>query len=97
MSFPPAKVLSILLAEFGVPDGNDAPTRKEKKIARRFVAILGDRASVDVETDENLGSDMSTDDESDWDHFDDEGEENSSTTCEDVIHFDTTVYLIVDS
>ncbi|VDP09312.1 unnamed protein product [Heligmosomoides polygyrus] len=48
---------SILLAEFGVPDDNDAPTREEKKIARRFAAILRDgaAASVDVETDENLG------------------------------------------
>ncbi|VDO63056.1 unnamed protein product [Heligmosomoides polygyrus] len=36
MSFSPAKVVSILLAEFGVPDDNDAPTREEKKIARRW-------------------------------------------------------------
>ncbi|VDP59537.1 unnamed protein product [Heligmosomoides polygyrus] len=34
MFFSPAKVLSILLDEFGVPYGNDAPTREEK-IARR--------------------------------------------------------------
>ncbi|VDO19699.1 unnamed protein product [Heligmosomoides polygyrus] len=74
MSFSPAKVASILLTEFGVPDDNDAPTREEKKIARRFAAILRDgaAASVDVETDENLGSDVPTDDESDWDYCDDE-------------------------
>ncbi|VDP26776.1 unnamed protein product [Heligmosomoides polygyrus] len=54
MSFSPAKVASIPLAEFGVPGGNEAPTCEEKKIAR-FVATLRDRASVDVETDENLG------------------------------------------
>ncbi|VDP05319.1 unnamed protein product [Heligmosomoides polygyrus] len=96
MSFSPAKVVSILLAEFGVPDDNDAPTREEKKIARRFAAILRDgaAASIDVETDEILGSDVSTDDESDWDHCYDEGEENSSTTHQNVIHFDTTAVTV---
>ncbi|VDP61391.1 unnamed protein product [Heligmosomoides polygyrus] len=71
MSFSPAKVVSDLLADFGVIDHNDAPTREEKKIARR--------------------SDASTDEESDWNHCDDEGEENSSTTHENVIHFDTNI------
>ncbi|VDO64630.1 unnamed protein product [Heligmosomoides polygyrus] len=96
MSFSPAKVVSILLAELGVPDDNDEPTREEKKIARRFAAILRDgvAASVDVETDENLGSDVSTDDESDWDHCDDEGEENSSTIHQNVIHFDNTAVTV---
>ncbi|VDP53454.1 unnamed protein product [Heligmosomoides polygyrus] len=84
MSFSQAKVVSILVTEFGVPDDNDAPTHEEKKIGRRFAIILRDgaAASVDVETDGNLGSDVFTDDESDWDHCDDEGEENSSTTPE---------------
>ncbi|VDP45145.1 unnamed protein product [Heligmosomoides polygyrus] len=69
-------VVFILLAEFGVPDVNDAPTREEKKIARRSEAILRDgaAASVDVETNENLGSDVSADDESDWNYCDDKGE-----------------------
>ncbi|VDO77531.1 unnamed protein product [Heligmosomoides polygyrus] len=81
MSFSLAKVVCTLLAEFVVPDNNDTPIREEKKIARRSAAILPDgaAASVDVETDENLGSDVPTDDESDWDHCDDEGEEDSST------------------
>ncbi|VDP10948.1 unnamed protein product [Heligmosomoides polygyrus] len=78
MFFSPATVVSILLAEFGVPDDNDSPTREEKEIAGRFAAILRDgaAASVDVEADEDLGSDASTDDESNWDHCDDEEEEN---------------------
>ncbi|VDP23773.1 unnamed protein product [Heligmosomoides polygyrus] len=93
MSFPPAKVVSILLAEFAVSDDNDAPTREETKIARRFAAILceGAAASVDVETDEDLGSDVSTHDVSDWDHCDDEDEENSNTSQEKVIRFDTNI------
>ncbi|VDP07375.1 unnamed protein product [Heligmosomoides polygyrus] len=96
MSSSPAKVVSILFAEFGVPDDNDAPTHEEKKITRRFAAILRDgaAASVDVETDENLGSYVSTDDESDWDHCDDEGEESSSTIHQNVIHFDTTAVTV---
>ncbi|VDP05459.1 unnamed protein product [Heligmosomoides polygyrus] len=49
---------------------------------------------VDVETDESLGSDVSTDDESDWDHCDDEGEENSSTIHQNVIHFDNTAVTV---
>ncbi|VDO18865.1 unnamed protein product [Heligmosomoides polygyrus] len=67
MSFSPAKVVSILLTEFELPDDNDAPSRKEKKIASMFAAIVrnGAAASVDVETDEILGSDLCADDESD--------------------------------
>ncbi|VDO25100.1 unnamed protein product [Heligmosomoides polygyrus] len=86
-------VVSDLLAEFEVIDDNDAPTREEKKIAGRTATILRDGAAVtdDVETDENLESDVSTDDESDWNHCDDEGEENSSRTHENVIHFDTNI------
>ncbi|VDO86477.1 unnamed protein product [Heligmosomoides polygyrus] len=93
-SISPAKVVNTLFAEIGVPDDNDAPTR-EKKIARRFAAIIRDgaAASVDVETDEILGPDVSTDDEADWDHCDDEGEENSSTT-HNVIHFDTKTVTV---
>ncbi|VDO86146.1 unnamed protein product [Heligmosomoides polygyrus] len=92
MSFPPAKLESILLAELGVPD-DDAPPPEEERIARRFAAILrhGVAASFDVKTDENLGSDVSTDDESDRDHCDDKGEENSSTTHENVIQFDINI------
>ncbi|VDO86410.1 unnamed protein product [Heligmosomoides polygyrus] len=92
MSFSPAKVVSNLLAEFGVPGDNDAPTR-EKKIAGRFAAIPRDgaAASIDAETDETLGTYLSTDDESDWEHCDDEDKENSSTTHENVNHFDTNI------
>ncbi|VDO73761.1 unnamed protein product [Heligmosomoides polygyrus] len=66
MPFSPAAVVPILLTEFVVLDDNDAPTREEKKIARKVAAILRDSAaaSVDVET-EILDQMVSTDDESD--------------------------------
>ncbi|VDP18204.1 unnamed protein product [Heligmosomoides polygyrus] len=47
------------LAREWEPDDNDALTREEKKIARKFEAILCDGAGKL----ENLGSDLSTDDE----------------------------------
>ncbi|VDO92216.1 unnamed protein product [Heligmosomoides polygyrus] len=47
-----------------------------------------------MKSDENLESDVSTDDESDWDHCDEEGEENSSTTHENFVHFDTTTVIV---
>ncbi|XGW29109.1 hypothetical protein V3C99_008703, partial [Haemonchus contortus] len=82
MAFSPAKVVSILLAEFGTPEDSSAATREERKVAARFAAILREAvaAAVEVETDECLESDISVD--SDWDHCDEHGEDSSGKTNE---------------
>uniref|UniRef100_A0A7I5E5H8 DDE_Tnp_1_7 domain-containing protein n=1 Tax=Haemonchus contortus TaxID=6289 RepID=A0A7I5E5H8_HAECO len=81
MAFSPAKVVSILLAEFGTPEDSSAATREERKVAARFAAILREAvgAAVVVETDEEyLESDISVD--FDWDHCDEHGDDSSGKT-----------------
>ncbi|VDO81131.1 unnamed protein product [Heligmosomoides polygyrus] len=84
MPFSPARVVSILVSEFGPPEDSSAATREERKIAARFAAILREGAAtfVEIETDEDLDAGDSTDNDSDWDCSD--GEDGCTTSANEV-------------
>ncbi|VDO42697.1 unnamed protein product [Haemonchus placei] len=60
IAFPPAKLVLIVLAEFGTSEDSSAATREERKVAAMFVAALREAvaAAVEVETNECFKSDI---------------------------------------
>ncbi|WKX94169.1 hypothetical protein Q1695_003369 [Nippostrongylus brasiliensis] len=87
MPLSPAKVVSILLSEFGSAEDSRAATREERKIAARFADILREAAAalVEVETDEDLEAGASTDNDADWDY-----DEDGNTESAEELYFGTS-------